>query len=230
MRRALTIFALVGSGLVFWNEAAPSAYAAEDAILATGYSIRVDRHEVQGDRVLLYSKGGTTDLPAASVDHFESVIESAAESDTSRTAVEAPPLVSPPATHEAVSLSPRELLRDAANRSGLPPAFVESVARVESALRPDAVSPKGAIGVMQLMPDTARALDANPTDTAQNIDAGVRLLRELLLRYDGDVVKALAAYNAGTDAVSRYRGVPPFPETQIYVDRVLRTYISSGGR
>jgi soluble lytic murein transglycosylase-like protein len=113
---------------------------------------------------------------------------------------------------------------------GLPPAFVESVAKVESAFRPDAVSPKGALGVMQLMPDTARALDANPLDTAQNIDAGVRLLRELLLRYDGDVVKALAAYNAGTDAVSRYRGVPPYPETQIYVDRVLRTYISNGGK
>ena len=61
----------------------------------------------------------------------------------------------------------------------LPPAFVESVARVESALRPDAISPKGAIGVMQLMPETARTLDADPHDTAQNIDAGVRLLRDL---------------------------------------------------
>jgi soluble lytic murein transglycosylase-like protein len=126
--------------------------------------------------------------------------------------------------------NPRVLLRDAANRSGLPPAFVESVAQVESALRPDAVSPKGAIGVMQLMPATARALDADPADTAQNIDAGVRLLRDLLIRYDGDVVKALSAYNAGEGAVTRYGGLPPYPETQNYVDKVLRTYISNGGR
>ena len=131
---------------------------------------------------------------------------------------------------ERPPLTPRELLHDAADRSGLPLAFVESVARVESAFRPDAISPKGAIGVMQLMPATAREMDADPTDTAQNIDAGVRLLRDLLVKYDGDVIKALAAYNAGTGAVERYRGVPPYPETQNYVDRVLRTYISNGGR
>ena len=112
----------------------------------------------------------------------------------------------------------------------MPPAFVESVAEVESALRPDAVSPKGAIGVMQLMPDTAKALSADATDVAQNIEGGVRLLRDLLLRYDGDVVKALVAYNAGVGAVSRYGGLPPYPETQTYVDKVLRTYISNGGR
>jgi soluble lytic murein transglycosylase-like protein len=186
----------------------------------------VDRHEVQGDRMVLYSNGGVTDLPAASIDHFEIVFESVAE-NSKQTALPIAPAPPPPTP---VSQNPHELLRKAAGRSGLPPAFVESVAKVESAFRPDAVSPKGALGVMQLMPDTARALDANPLDTAQNIDAGVRLLRELLMRYDGDVVKALAAYNAGTDAVSRYRGVPPYPETQIYVDRVLRTYISNGGK
>jgi len=207
------------------------AFAAEDAVLSTGLSIRVDRHETQGDRVLLYLNGGVTEMPAVSVDHFESVIEPPAENPRASEIAAAPvPAPQAPAKPAAMSRDPRELLRDAANRSGLPPSFVESVAKVESAFRPDAVSPKGALGVMQLMPDTARALDANPRDTAQNIDAGVRLLRELLLRYDGDVVKALAAYNAGTDAVSRYRGLPPYPETQIYVDRVLRTYISSGGK
>lgn len=221
MRRILAIFALLGSITCH------QAFAAEDAILSTGLSIRVDRHEVQGDRVLLYANGGVTDLPAASIDHFESAMENARETATLGAPVPAPPV---PVQLAPVSLDPRVLLRNAAGRSGLPLAFVESVAKVESAFRPDAVSPKGALGVMQLMPDTARALDANPLDTAQNIDAGVRLLRELLLRYDGDVVKALAAYNAGTDAVNRYRGVPPYPETQIYVDRVLRTYISNGGK
>jgi soluble lytic murein transglycosylase-like protein len=208
--------------------AAIPGVAAEDVVLSTGFRIHADRHEVQGDRVLLYAKGGVTELPASSIDRFEN-IEVPPAAAPAPEAVSVPSAVNPAAPAERLPPNPRELLRDAANRSGLPPAFVESVAKVESALRPDAVSPKGALGVMQLMPDTARALDADPADTAQNIDAGVRLLRDLLLRYDGDVVKALAAYNAGTGTVSRYGGLPPYPETQNYVDKVLRTYISNGG-
>jgi soluble lytic murein transglycosylase-like protein len=83
---------------------------------------------------------------------------------------------------------------------------------------------------MQLMPATARALSADPRDTAQNIDAGARLLRDLLIKYQGDVVKALSAYNAGTGAVERYRGMPSYAETQNYVDKVIRTYLKAGGR
>jgi soluble lytic murein transglycosylase-like protein len=124
----------------------------------------------------------------------------------------------------------RTLVQDAALRTGLPPAFVESVARVESAMQPEAVSSKGAVGVMQLMPSTARALSADPRDPAQNIDAGARLLRDLLIKYDGDVVKALSAYNAGAGAVDRYHGMPPYAETQNYVDKVIRTYLRAGGR
>jgi soluble lytic murein transglycosylase-like protein len=97
-------------------------------------------------------------------------------------------------------------------------------------MRPEAVSPKGALGVMQLMPSTARALSADPRDPAQNIDAGARLLRELLIKYDGDVVKALSAYNAGAGAVDRYHGMPPYAETQNYVDKVIRTYFRAVGR
>jgi len=202
------------------------ALAAEDVVLLTGFRMRVDRHEIRGDNAILYARGGVTELPASVIERFESV-------DVPSTGAGANP---PPAVLAAriesvePSHDPRVLLRDAANRSGLPPAFVESVATVESGLRADAVSPKGAQGVMQLMPATARALDADPSDTAQNIDAGVKLLRDLLVRYDGDVVKALSAYNAGPDAVRRYGGVPPYPETQNYVDKVLRTYIGNGGR
>src|SRR5262249_53691721 len=116
-----------------------------------------------------------------------------------------------------------------ASRSGLPSAFVESVAIVESGLRSDAISPKGAIGVMQLMPATARSLAADPNDVFQNIDAGARLLRELLIKYDGDVVKALSAYNAGSGAVDRYKGMPPYAETENYVNKVIRTYLRNGG-
>ncbi len=122
------------------------------------------------------------------------------------------------------------LVKDAAIRSGLPPAFVQSVAKVESAMQPGALSPKGAMGVMQLMPETARSLAADPGDTQQNIDAGTRLLRDLLVKYDGDVVKALAAYNAGPGAVERYQGLPPFPETQNYVNKVIQTYQQAGGK
>ena len=207
-----------------------NVFTTEDVVLSTGFRLHADRHEIQGDRVLLYTHGGVTELPASAIDRFDKVehVEN----------VDAVPKRVP--VNEAASFSlakspkpvpdPRVLLRDAANRSGLPPAFVESVAQVESALRPDAVSPKGAMGVMQLMPATALALDADPSDTAQNIEAGVRLLRDLLVRYDGDVVKALSAYNAGAGAVTRYGGLPPYPETQNYVDKVLRTYIGNGGR
>ena len=118
------------------------------------------------------------------------------------------------------------LVRGAALRTGLPPAFVESVARTESAWNTHAVSPKGALGVMQLMPETARKLGADPTDVEQNIDAGTRLLRDLLVRYNGDVVKALAAYNAGEGAVDRYKGLPPYPETQNYVNKVIHGYLA----
>ena len=99
--------------------------------------------------------------------------------------------------------------------------------RQRSAYQVSAVSPKGAIGVMQLMPETARKFDADPTNPVQNIDAGTRLLRELLLRYEGTdngVRRALAAYNAGETAVERYGGVPPYRETQGYVERVIGLY------
>jgi len=124
---------------------------------------------------------------------------------------------------------PRQLVHDAAVRSGLPPEFVHSVAKVESGFEPRAVSPRGAVGVMQLMPETARSLGADPTDPEQNIDAGTRLLRELLLKYNGDVVRALAAYNAGPGAVDKYQGLPPFDETRQYVNKVITTYKKAGG-
>jgi soluble lytic murein transglycosylase-like protein len=194
------------------------AWAGEYAVLANGFRIHAERHETAGASVRLYTKDGVTEVPAASVVSFE------AEE------VVAPPIIPPKVDAPLPVRDTRTLVRDAAIRSGLPPTLVESVARVESALRPEAVSPKGALGVMQLMPATARMLDADPRDPAQNIDAGARLLRELLIKYGGDVVKALSAYNAGEGAVDRYRGMPPYPETQDYVDKVIRTYVSSGAK
>jgi soluble lytic murein transglycosylase-like protein len=131
-----------------------------------------------------------------------------------------------PAARQA-DLTPRELVTQAAIHAGLPPAIVHSVARAESAYRQDAVSPKGAIGLMQLMPGTAAALNADPLDAAQNADAGARYLRDLLQKYENDphqVSKAVAAYNAGPAAVDKYDGIPPYAETIQYVKRVLKQY------
>jgi soluble lytic murein transglycosylase-like protein len=98
------------------------------------------------------------------------------------------------------------------------------VVAAESAYRPDAVSPKGAIGLMQLMPGTAAQYGADPMDPAQNVEAGTAYLRDLLLKYNGDVAAALAAYNAGPGAVDRYHGVPPYAETRSYVGKVIRNW------
>jgi soluble lytic murein transglycosylase-like protein len=102
---------------------------------------------------------------------------------------------------------------------------VRAVAGVESSFRADAVSPKGAQGLMQLMPDTARALGVqDPFDAEENLDGGTRHLKALIERYDGNLTKALAAYNAGEGAVARHGGVPPYRETRDYVSKVLRRY------
>ena len=113
----------------------------------------------------------------------------------------------------------------AAARHNVDPSLVRSVVKVESNFNPNAVSRKGAMGLMQLMPSTARSLNvSNPFDPAQNVDAGVRHLRKLLDSYNGDVRLSLAAYNAGSGAVARSAGVPHFRETQNYVRRITNLY------
>ncbi len=113
----------------------------------------------------------------------------------------------------------------AAARHHVDPSLVRSVVKVESNFNPNAVSRKGAMGLMQLMPSTARSLNvANPFDPAQNVDAGVRHLRQLLDSYGGNVRLSLAAYNAGAGAVARSAGVPHFRETQDYVRRITNLY------
>jgi soluble lytic murein transglycosylase-like protein len=205
--------------------AAAPALAGEYAVLSTGFRIHADHHERDAMSVRLFTKDGMTELPAGSVVAFEQE-----EFVSPAPAPPAPPPAPSMVEEPLPARDWRTLVHDAALRTGLPPAIVESVARVESAMRPEAVSPKGAVGVMQLMPSMARALSADPRDPAQNIDAGARLLRDLLIKYDGDVVKALSAYNAGAGAVERYRGMPPYAETQNYVDKVIRTYLRAGGR
>ncbi len=200
------------------------AFAGEYAVLSTGFRIHAERHEVDGRSVRLFTKEGTIEVPASSVAAFET------EEYVAPAAAPVPVAAAKPLAAPAKKSDPKTLVHDAAVRNSLPPAFVASVAKAESAMKQNAVSPKGAIGVMQLMPGTAKALDADPRDTEQNIDAGTRLLRELLVKYDGDVVKALAAYNAGAGAVDKYNGMPPYRETQDYVNKVIRDYQKNGGQ
>lgn len=117
----------------------------------------------------------------------------------------------------------------AAARHNVDPNLVRSVVKVESNFNPHAVSRKGAMGLMQLMPSTARSLNvSNPFDPAQNVDAGVRHLKRLLESYGGDVRLSLAAYNAGSAAVARSAGIPRFAETRSYVRRITNLYFAGG--
>ena len=123
-------------------------------------------------------------------------------------------------SHATAWTAPRALataVAAAATRYGLAPELVDTVARQESGYRPQVVSSAGAIGIMQLMPATARSLGVDPWDPVANINGGAAYLRALLDQFDGRVDLALAAYNAGPSAVKRHDGVPPYRQTQTYV-------------
>ena len=194
-----------------------SALAGELAVLTTGYRLHADRHEIDGATVRLFHKGGgSSEIPASLVAAFEEEIALPAAAAV----VAEEPVVKP----AAAPADPRELVEAAALKHGLPARVVHSVVSADSGYRPGAVSPKGAIGLMQLMPATAQAFGADPHDPAQNVEAGTAYLRELLIKYNGNSALALAAYNAGPGAVDRYNGVPPYAETRTYIERVLRKY------
>jgi soluble lytic murein transglycosylase-like protein len=189
-----------------------SASAGEYVTFASGSRLRVDRHEAEGSKVRLYADAAEMVVDASQVRGYE------VEEYAPPAPVAAPSVVPP----QTVAPSPADLADAAADKYGLPRRLVRSVMTAESALNPLAVSPKGAVGLMQLMPSTARTLSANPYDPAQNVDAGARYLRDLLLQYNGGLWHALAAYNAGPGAVARYNGVPPYRETIDYITRIDR--------
>jgi soluble lytic murein transglycosylase-like protein len=186
----------------------PASAQAEIAVLANGQTLKIASHRVEGETVFLSLKGGgEVGTPGSTVRGFvpdEVLDEIATAGDASEL---------------------RRLAMETAQRHGLDPDLVLAVVAVESAFRPDAVSTKGAQGLMQLMPKTAAELGVKDAlDPADNLDGGTRYLLFLLTLYNGDLEKALAAYNAGMGAVSRHRGVPPYRETQAYVKKVLERY------
>lgn len=202
-------------GLLILLATASAAVAGEYAVLTTGARLRADRHEAEGGKVRLYSGEGYVEMDAARIHSFEVIEEPAAPA--------APP-VEPIAEAPKPTLTAHELAEAAALKYGLPPSLIRSVMAAESAGRADAVSPKGAIGLMQLMPDTAKELGVDPHDPAQNVDGGTRYLRDLLIKFEGRLWLALAAYNAGPGAVQKYGTIPPYRETINYVNRIDRAY------
>lgn len=134
--------------------------------------------------------------------------------------------VAPAAASTALSATElRSMVSEISREHGIDPKLVDSMVRVESAYNPGAVSRKGAMGLMQLMPATARRLRVpNPFDPEANVRAGVREFSRLVERYSGNLQLALAAYNAGEGAVARYRGIPPYTETRNYVSRIMTLY------
>lgn len=201
---------------------APSA--CQIAGLRNGFSIQFIRREVTGLMTRLWlcdsAGSGYADVPSDQIESVEQM------------PVALRPAQSPaPTTEKAVrELPPSKvpidnLIVSAATRHQIDPDFLSSVVKAESGFNPNAISPKGARGLMQLMPQTAISFGVeNAFDPTANLEAGTKYLRQLLDQYDGDPVKALSAYNAGALRVAQYGGMPPYPETRAYVTRIADDY------
>jgi soluble lytic murein transglycosylase-like protein len=191
--------------------AAISSSASDLAILRNGFSIHHERREVFGAITRLYTaadRSSYVDVSTDQIDHFEKDFS-----------------LPPPAPKHENPKSVDEIINTISDRHHLDPDLINSVIHAESGFNPRAVSPKGAQGLMQLMPGTASQLGVrNAFDPHDNVEGGTAYLRQLLEQNNFDLIKALAAYNAGPHRVQQYRGVPPYYETRAYVARIVRDF------
>src|SRR5450432_4476024 len=209
--------------------AATFAFGADLAILRNGNSIRHERRQVVGTVTRLYmgdSASGYIEIPTDQIERFEK--DTAPEPAPVKTQPAVSRNAAAPVTALPAPVNPADLkqaVNSAGERHQIDPDFINSVIRAESGFNSRAVSKKGAQGLMQLMPQTASQLGvANSFDPNANVEGGTKYLRELLEKYNYDVVKTLAAYNAGPKRVDQYHGAPPYYETQAYISRIIRDF------
>jgi len=225
-----------------------SAFAGQIAVLRNGFSIHFDRKEQSGNSTRLFTPTGYLDMASDQIVSFEED-ETPVVPEPQALAPQAPqPASQPlenkgfpkhisaiqpaaPARKVATPANPvaaidlDQVVREASSRNRLDPDFVNSVIMAESHFKTHAVSKKGALGLMQLMPATAAQLGvADPFDPRANVEAGTAHLSALLDRYNNDPIKALAAYNAGAHRVKQYNGVPPYRETRAYISKIVRDF------
>ncbi len=203
--------------------------ASEQAVLRNGFSIQHERHAAMDDgkvtRLFLTDDDKSfVDVATAEISGFEKIETPAPQppelaSENAVTSAE---------EHAGSALTKTDIasiVNEASNNHGIDADLIRSVIQAESRFRTDAVSKKGARGLMQLMPATARNLGVtNSFDARQNVMGGTRYLRELLVKFDYDLIKALAAYNAGPNRVEQYKGVPPYRETRAYVAQIVNDF------
>jgi hypothetical protein len=190
------------AAIVLFAALAPAARA-DYAVLQSGQRLHITGYESLGETIRLTMQGGTLEIPADSLLRID-------PEDTFL-----------PVKVKLLDVPFANFIADSAQSHGIPAELLASVIAVESNFNPNAVSLKSARGLMQLMPQTATRFGVtNVFDPRQNIDAGTRYLKELLLRYNGDLATTLAAYNAGPDRIGQFRTLPPYRETRAYVRRV----------
>ena len=231
-----------------------SAFAGQIANLRNGFSIHFDRKEQGAKSTRLFTSTGYLDIATDQITSFEedetpvAPEPQAAAAPTTQQA--STPLANTPAVNQpsakpllqaqpaavaklsappvSAAIAPFDIdqvVREASSKNRLDPDFVRSVIMAESNFKTHAVSKKGALGLMQLMPATAAQLGvADPFDPRANVEAGTAHLSALLDRYNNDPIKALAAYNAGAHRVKQYNGVPPYRETRAYINKIVRDF------